>query len=199
MSKIIDPKEGYNLYADNYQNDYRKLESFDKGEFLRLLPEKTGTAVDLGIGDGRIAEDLRKISERFIGIDISEKMLIKCLKYHGNIDLVNADLDFSIPLKSNSTDLLTAYFLLVHLKDAKGFIEEVYRVLKENGIFLFNLIHQKKPPVLKAQKKKFKIKSYYHIPAHIEEYLDYFWFKWERIDVFEDKFWVSKIYKAVKV
>ena len=199
MSNIVDPKEGYNLYADFYQNDYRKLESFDKGEFFKFFPEHAEVVVDLGIGDGRIVEHLRKISDKFIGIDISSKMLENCLKYHGNIDLVNADLDFSIPLKSESVDLITAYFLFVHLKDAKGFIEEAYRVLKEKGVFLFNLIHQKKPPVLKAKKKKFKIKSYYHIPSHIEEYLDYFWFKWERIDIFEDKFWVSKIYKAVKV
>ncbi len=199
MSNIVGPKEGYNLYADYYQNDYRKLESFDKGEFLKLLPEKAEVVVDLGIGDGRIAEHLRKISDKFIGIDISSKMLENCLKYHGNIDLIVADLDFSIPLKSESVDFISAYFLFVHLKDAKGFIEEAYRVLKQNGVFLFNLIHQKKPPVLKAKKKKFKIKSYYHIPSHIEEYLDYYWFKWEREDIFEDKFWVSKIYKAVKV
>ena len=199
MSNIVDPKEGYNLYADNYQNDYRKLELFDRGEFLKLLPEKAEVAVDLGIGDGRVAESIKKISDRFIGIDISVNMLTNCLKNHGNMDLINADLDFSVPLKSASADIVTAYFLLVHLKDAKGFIEEVYRVLKDQGVFLFNLIHQKKPPVLKAGKRKFKIKSYYHIPSHIEEYLDYFWFRWERVDVFEDKFWVSKIYKAVKV
>ncbi|BBB32356.1 hypothetical protein TTHT_0790 [Thermotomaculum hydrothermale] len=199
MSNIVDPKEGYNLYANNYQNDYRKLESFDKGEFLKLLPERVDIAVDLGIGDGRIVDYLKKISEKFYGIDISSKMLENCLKNHGNLDLINADLDFSIPLKSESVDLITAYFLFVHLKDAKGFIEEVYRVLKNNGLFVFNLIHQKKPPVLKAGKKKFKIKSYYHIPSHIEEYLDYYWFKWERIDIFEDKFWVSKIYRAEKV
>ncbi len=199
MSKIINPKEGYNLYADNYQNDYRKLESFDNGEFLKLLPENVDTAVELGIGDGRIAEKVKAISSRFIGIDISNRMLENCLKLHGNIELINADTDYSIPLKSESADLIVAYFLFVHIKDAKGLVEESYRVLKQDGVFLFNLIHQKKPPVLKAGKEKFKIKSYYHIPSHIEEYLDYFWFKWERFDTLDGKFWVSKIYKAIKM
>ncbi len=198
MSNIVDPKEGYNLYADNYKKDYRKLESFDKGEFLKLLPDKVGTAVDLGIGDGRVAEDIKRVSQNFFGLDISTNMLHKCIKFHGNISLVNADLDYSIPFKSESIDLAVAYFLFVHIKDAEGFIGEVNRILKEGGMFLFNLIHQKKPPVLKAGKKKFKIKSYYHIPSHIEKYLDYFWFKWERFDVYEDKFWVSKIYRAIK-
>ncbi len=198
MSKIVDPREGYNLYADEYKKDYAKLDSFDKSDFLKLLPESVDMAIELGIGDGRISESVKKASKRFIGIDISNKMLENCLKYHGNIDLINADLDYSIPLKSASADLVVAYFLFVHIKDAKGLIEEVYRVLKENGVFVFNLIHQKKPPVLKAGKNKFKIKSYYHIPSHIEEYLDYFWFEWERVDIMEGKFWVSKIYKAKK-
>ncbi len=198
MSKIVDPREGYNLYADEYKKDYAKLDSFDKSDFLKLLPESVDMAIELGIGDGRISESVKKASKWFIGIDISNKMLENCLKYHGNIDLINADLDYSIPLKSASADLVVAYFLFVHIKDAKGLIEEVYRVLKENGVFVFNLIHQKKPPVLKAGKNKFKIKSYYHIPSHIEEYLDYFWFEWERVDIMEGKFWVSKIYKAKK-
>ncbi len=198
MSKIVDPREGYNLYADEYKKDYSKLDSFDKDDFLKLLPDSVDMAIELGIGDGRITESVKKASKRFIGIDISNKMLENCLKYHGNIDLINADLDYSIPLKSASADLVVAYFLFVHIKDAKGLIEEVYRILKENGVFVFNLIHQKKPPVLKAGKNKFKIKSYYHIPSHIEEYLDYFWFEWERVDILEGKFWVSKIYKAKK-
>jgi len=198
MSKIVDPKEGYNLYADNYKNDYRKLYSFDNGAFLKFFPEKTSVSVELGIGDGRISEDIKRISDRFVGIDISPKMLENSLKAHGNLELVCADLDFSIPLKDNSVDFLVAYFLFVHIKDAEGLIEEANRVLKQGGIFLFNLIHQKKPPVLKAGKQKFKIKSYYHIPSHIEKYLDYFWFDWEREDILDGKFWISKIYKAVK-
>ncbi len=198
MSKIVNPKEGYNLYADNYKKDYRKLESFDNGVFFDFFPEKACVSVELGVGDGRVSDSIKKISDRFIGIDVSPKMLKNCIKSHGNLELVCADLDFSIPLKENSVDFAVAYFLFVHIKDAKGFIEEVNRILKKGGVFLFNLIHQKKPPVLKAGKQKFKIKSYYHIPSHIEEYLDYFWFDWEREDVLDGKFWVSKIYRAVK-
>ncbi len=198
MSKIVNPKEGYNLYADNYKNDYRKLELFDKGKFLEFLPDFAENCIDLGIGDGRIVDFLKTKTSRLVGVDVSSKMLANCLKKSGSTELVCADLDFSVPFKSDFFDLAVAYFLFVHIKDAKGFIEEVNRVLKPGGVFLFNLIHQKKPPELKAGKSKFKIKSYYHIPSHIEEYLNYFWFEWEREDILEGKFWVSKIYRCVK-
>ncbi|PJB78802.1 MAG: hypothetical protein CO090_06030 [Acidobacteria bacterium CG_4_9_14_3_um_filter_49_7] len=198
MVKMVGSREGYDLYADSYSKDYRKLDSFDRADFIRLLPDKADVAVELGIGDGRISGEIEKRANTFIGMDISMNMLRNAVHRAPRAQLLQANSGEDLPLKNEKVDLLVAAFFFVHLKDPGLIIAEAVRVLKPGGIFLFNLIPQRREPELKVGKKRFKIRSYYHSPPHVEKILDYHWFNWEVTIVPEGKGWGSKIYRCQK-
>ncbi len=199
MVKVLTSREGYDFYAGLYSGDHRKLDSFDRRDFIQLLPDKVDVAVELGIGDGRISGEISRRATTFIGIDISLNMLQHAIHRAPRTQLVQADLAESLPLGNERVDLLTAAFFFVHIKDPGLIIAEAARVLKPGGIFLFNLIPQRREPELKVGKKRFKIRSYYHSPPHVEKSLDYHWFNWEVETVSEGKGWISKIYCCRKV
>ena len=194
MVRVLGPADGYNLYCREYANDHRKLDSFDREEFLSKLPDRSGICLDLGVGDGRISCEIAGRSDRFIGLDVSLGMLEQAVRRIPKAELVLADLSKAIPIQSESVDMVTGAFFFVHIKNADPVISEVQRVLKSGGAFIFNLIPQRREPELRAGKQRFKIKSYYHSPPQIEKLLDYYWFEWEVETVSEGKGWVSKVY-----
>ncbi|NOZ12026.1 MAG: class I SAM-dependent methyltransferase [Acidobacteria bacterium] len=198
MVKVLGPGEGYNRYADMYGKDHRKLDSFDRPDFVQLLPDRVDVAVELGIGDGRISGEIARRSGFLVGIDISLNMLKNAVHRVPRAGLVLADLAEQLPLADEQADLLAAAFYFVHIKNPDLIIAEAARVLKPGGIFLFNLIPQRREPELKAGKQRFKIRSYYHSPPHVEKILDYHWFNWEVTTVSEGKGWISKIYRCEK-
>ncbi len=198
MVKVLLSREGYDLYAGDYAGDHRKLDSFDRPDFIRLLPDKADVAVELGIGDGRVSGEITRRAGTFIGIDISLNMLQHAIGRAPRVQLVQADLAENLPLKNEQVDLLVAAFFFVHVQDPSLVIAEAARVLKPGGIFLFNLIPQRREQELKVGKKRFKIRSYYHSPPQVEKSLDYHWFQWEVETISEGKGWISKIYRCEK-
>jgi len=198
MVKVVDSKEGYNLYSENYKNDYKELDSFDRAEFLSFIPDKNEFCIELGVGDGRISRELMRKSDVFLGLDIAEKMLTQARKNLPGSHLVQANLEKLIPVKSNSADLIVAAFFFVHIHQPEYVIAEVERILKPGGVFVFNLIPQRRELVLNAKGKKFKVKSFYHSPPKIEKDLEYNWLEYEVETIEGGKTWFSKVYKAVK-
>ncbi len=198
MVKMVGSREGYDLYADLYSKDHRKLDSFDRTDFIRLLPDNVDVAVELGIGDGRISGEIDRRAGTFIGIDISLNMIKNAVHRAPGGQFVQADVGEDLPLQDDKVGLLVGAFFFVHIKDPSLIIAEAARTLKPGGLFLFNLIHQRREPELKVGKKRFKIRSYYHSPPQVEKMLDYHWFKWEVTTVSEGKGWVSKIYRCEK-
>jgi ubiquinone/menaquinone biosynthesis C-methylase UbiE len=198
MVKVIKSRDGYNLYSENYKNDYKELDSFDRKEFMSFIPSNNGICVELGVGDGRISRDLMRKSDMFIGMDIAESMLVQARKNLPGSYLVHCDLEKEIPIKSTSVDLVVAAFFFVHIHRPDYVIAEVERILKPGGTFVFNLIPQRRELVLKAKGNKFKVKSYYHSPPKIEKELKYHWFDYQVETIEGGKTWFSKVYKAVK-
>src|SRR5690606_9869521 len=93
-----------------------------------------------------------------------------------------------------SFDIVTAAFLIVHLKDPRRFFDEAYRVLKPGGAFLVTNINQKEPPEIATSKGSIKIESYYHRPSAIRETLEELAFSIEReITVKEGEIWINQI------
>jgi len=71
--------------------------------------------LDLGCGNNKI--------KNAIGVDINKT---------SNADLI-ADLNFPLPFRNNSTDMVFAREVLEHLQFPKEFLQECYRILKSNG------------------------------------------------------------------
>ncbi|MBO3810226.1 MAG: class I SAM-dependent methyltransferase [Candidatus Brockarchaeota archaeon] len=118
--------------CEELEDKYKKiLEIFSKHESERVL--------DVGCGDGNfsmlIGEACKarevygiEISER--GVEIARKNGVKCFQL--DVDMEN------FPFEDNFFDTVFAGELIEHLFDPDHFLEEVYRVLKAEGIFVLS-------------------------------------------------------------
>jgi len=197
--KILDSAEGYDLAAEDYDKKEKYLNSFEKGKFLSLLPEiKDKKILDVGAGTGRVSLPLALAGAQVTALDVSEKILEVLKRKNKKIITVVGEAE-NLPFENESFDIVTAAFLVVHLKDPKIFFDEVYRVLKPDGLFLVSNINQKEPPVVKTKEGDIQIKSYYHRPEKIKEILSDLAFSIEKEEmIFEREVWVNQIILAKK-
>ncbi|HNU95888.1 MAG TPA: class I SAM-dependent methyltransferase [Candidatus Magasanikbacteria bacterium] len=197
--KILDSAEGYDLAAEDYDKKEKYLNSFEKGKFLSLLPEiKDKKILDVGAGTGRVSLPLALAGAQVTALDVSEKILEVLKRKNKKITTVVGEAE-NLPFENESFDIVTAAFLVVHLKDPKIFFDEVYRVLKPDGLFLVSNINQKEPPVVKTKEGDIQIKSYYHRPEKIREILSDLAFSIEKEEmIFEREVWVNQIILAKK-
>lgn len=188
-------KEGYDLWAKQYNQSRGILEAFEKGRFMMKTGDLRGKkALDLGAGTGRITESLLMNGADVCAIDVSEKMIEILKKDFPQAKATVGDV-LNLPFEDDFFDLATAGFLLVHLKEPEVFFREVYRVLKPGGSFILSNINQKKAPKLRLNsKEEIVIKSFYHRPQDIISLLEEELFTVENEDVLEeDGVWINQI------
>ncbi|HPU94895.1 MAG TPA: class I SAM-dependent methyltransferase [Candidatus Gracilibacteria bacterium] len=205
ISKLRTSEQGYNAYASQYAKTHKHLDSFENGELIRMLPSDLSgkTIIDLGSGDGRVIGHIKKRQSLknldITAVDLSEEMLKIAKKNYPEIQTVQADAS-TLQFPDESVDIVIASFLIVHIRDIDKFFDEVYRVLKKGGIFLFTNIHQRHAPKLKlSQTEKIVIKSFHHMPRHVLESLDHSFFTLDQEKIIkEEGMWINQIIKASK-
>lgn len=109
------------------------------------LPAHRDTALDFGCGVGRISRALAKYFRHCSGVDIAESMIAKAKEL--NSDLVNCSFvvnesDNLNQFSSGSFDLVYTHLVLQHLPNQatmKGYIREFLRLLKPQGLIVFQL------------------------------------------------------------
>jgi ubiquinone/menaquinone biosynthesis C-methylase UbiE len=192
--KVFDSASGYDLAAKEYDKRESYLGSFEKDQVIPLLGDLKGKKVlDIGAGTGRLSLKLAQAGAEVTALDVSEKMLDELTRKNKKIKTVIGDAE-SLPFENETFDLATAAFLIVHLKDPTRFFDEVYRVLKNEGLFLVTNINQKDPPKIKAHDHDFVIESFYHRPEKIREILESLAFGIEQeIFVKENGVWVNQL------
>lgn len=199
--KVLNSKNGYDLLADYYTKKEKYWDSFEKDQVLTLLGDvKAKKILDVGAGNGRLALRLAKLGAEVTALDVSEEMLnkikIKNLKLKINTVIGEAE---DLPFEDESFDIVIATFLIVHLKSLTRFFDEVYRVLKPNGLFLVTNINQRKAPEIKIGKDVVEVESYYHRPESVVEELENLAFSVEENKFVKEKeVWVNQIVLARK-
>ena len=195
-TKVLSSEAGYNLAADVYDENENYLNSFEQGELIPLLGALAGKKVlDVGAGTGRLSLPLENRGASVTALDVSPKMLEAIS--NKNIKTVVGDAE-SLPFESGSFDIVTAAFLIVHLKDPTRFFDEAYRVLKDGGILAVTNINQKDPPQVKTKEGKIIIESFYHRPEKIKQILESLAFSVEEVFIKEKNLWVNQIILAKK-
>lgn len=197
--KILSSAKGYDLAANDYDKKEKYLNGFENGQLVPLFGEVKGLKIlDAGSGTGRLAVELARLGAEVAALDLSEEMLKILRKKNSKIKTVIGDVE-NMPFAEGTFDMVVSAFVIVHLKDATEFFDEVYRVLKDGGKFLVTNINQKEPPEVETPEGPIKIESYYHRPDKIKEILESLAFSVER-EVFtrEGDNWISQIVMAKK-
>lgn len=101
--------------------------------------------LDIGCGGGIISEDMAREGFAVSGIDISTPSLLTAKKHamenNLNIDYYEAPAE-QLPFASNSFDVITCCDVLEHVDDLNQVCSEVSRVLKPQGIFIYDTINK---------------------------------------------------------
>ena len=197
--KVLKPGEGYNLAAEYYDEKEKYINSFEQGELIPMLGDISGKKIlDVGAGTGRLAVYLQNRGAKVTALDVSEKMLEIIKRKSKKVITMVGDAE-NLPFEKNSFDIVVAAFLIVHLKDPKTFFDEVYRVLKDGGIFIVTNINQKDPPLVKTKSEPIIIESFYHRPEKIRAILEELAFDIENeVFIREGETWVNQIIVARK-
>lgn len=137
-------------YASVWKHKGRKYVSdgelqFLKNSIAKYLVKNDSSALDLGFGAGRILSTLEN-SEKIntlTGLDFSEEMLIFCKNRFKNSKkikrLIRFDISKKLPFESQSFDVVTSIRAIKYNKNWKNIIKECHRILKNDGIFIFDM------------------------------------------------------------
>lgn len=108
---------------------------------IKIIQEKicfdsSSKVLEVGIGTGRIGIPIsKKLNLDIVGIDLSDKMLQKCLKKvlpTDNVHLVVAD-GLSLPFSKNQFEIILTCHVLHFFPDAFQFIRNILPLLIQNG------------------------------------------------------------------
>jgi ubiquinone/menaquinone biosynthesis C-methylase UbiE len=150
----LDPNTNLNINTDMYIG-FDEIGVYYSGEeFYHINPEtevivdeidkliNNGLFLDLGCGDGFFTVPLAKRKKKIIAGDISNNMLSLLIKKAkiNNISLETVDIirmnALNIPIFDNSVDVILANNLLHLISNPQKVLNEIYRILKKEGIFI---------------------------------------------------------------
>jgi len=101
--------------------------------------------LDLGSGGGLLAEEFYKIGLNVSGIDLSAKSIQTAASHAKSFNIkINYQVGSAVtlPFSDQSFDIVACCDVLEHIPDWRSAIQETSRVLKPNGIFLFDTINR---------------------------------------------------------
>jgi ubiquinone/menaquinone biosynthesis C-methylase UbiE len=138
----MDPREGYNRWAETYDQTPNPVVSMDNRYTLHLLAPKAGERIlDAACGTGRHFAAILQAGSQLIGIDFAPGMLRVAQQRYPHIPLILADLQHPLPLQSHSFDAVLCSLVGEHLSDLPTVFQELYRVLRPGGRLLFSVYH----------------------------------------------------------
>ncbi len=197
MKRGLDPKTGYARYALEYDDRERFWDSFEKDGVKPFLLESEGKKVlDAGAGTGRVSVKLCKAGAEVTALDISPDMLAVLERKQPEVETVLGDM-LDMPFPDEQFDMVFSSMAMVHLKknEVEPFLDECYRVLKDDGKLVLVNIHYRKPQVLNDGQGQYTIACYNHFPRHVRQTAEKLAFGVEHDEIITegDDIWVSQV------
>ena len=97
--------------------------------------------LDIGCGGGRTTKFLMALTQQYLGIDYSDKMIQACRDKYPSLQFMQCDSSDMSILPNESFDFVMFSFngidCMSHEKRIRT-LNEIYRVLKNNGVFAFS-------------------------------------------------------------
>ena len=97
--------------------------------------------LDLGCGYGYYTNYFQKAGAEAVGIDGSEAMIRLAGQRYPGVDFSLFDINNPLPYEDGIFDLVFCNMVLMDIENIEDVIREVRRVLKDNGIFYYSIVH----------------------------------------------------------
>ena len=109
-------------------------------DIVKLLdPQKHECILDLGCGTGRLTDLISQQSKQVIGVDTAANMIQTAKESYPNIDFKVCDAQDTIQVEDSSCDSVFSNAALHWMIDADSVVKNVYKALKTNGRFVFEM------------------------------------------------------------
>lgn len=139
----------------NFENGYKKFTLFES-KILRGIGLKD-SGLDIGCGTGLASAQLAKYVKNLYLLDISDKMLIIAKSKYPYAKIFCAS-GTEMPIEDSSIDIAISRGIIISLlaykEEIDKFIDEVYRILRSDGIVVYDFLSNTKTA-------KFKLKESY--------------------------------------
>lgn len=155
-------KKGNRWNEEDFFKTGRKKIGLQITKLSRLTPDlKFGSALDFGCGAGRLTQALANHFDHVVGVDIATSMidLANAKNKKNNCSyILNEKNDLSL-FESEKFDLIYSIITLQHMQPqyAKNYIIEFLRVLKSNGVAIFQVPSKPDAGTLHYHNSKSKI------------------------------------------
>ena len=126
----------YNEIGKGYNTTRKADPEIAETLYKFLQPVNDGLYLDLGCGTGNYLKALSEKGVQFIGADPSEVMLQEAKKNNPEVEIVNAGAE-QLPFEGHHFNGGMGNFTLHHWSNIQKGINEIYRVLKPSGRFIF--------------------------------------------------------------
>lgn len=171
MTKIaVTVEEAYNRMANAYDYNFKSFYSLAENKivFTSLFYHfNHGSILDAGCGTGLLLENSLVSPYRYLGVDISEGMLeVAREKFPAYTFLKDDLLKFSSIRSSSIDNYISLFGSISYIEDVEGVINQMTRVLKPGGSFLWMLCG---PPYKNRGSHITRVMGY-DIPLHIHDF-----------------------------
>ena len=152
--------------AKKFANFGPRIEDINRG--FSYISKNNPSVLEVGCGYGREAKEILKLTNRYLGIDISEEMVKMAKREVPNGNFVVADIDDYIFPKD--IDIIFSFASLLHSdkEHLKLILERAYEALNEGGIFYISLKYDKYHSEIQNDEFGARI-YYYYAPEDIKE------------------------------
>jgi ubiquinone/menaquinone biosynthesis C-methylase UbiE len=143
---------------------------------LKAIPPQSKKILDIGCGYGNMTKFLEEKGDLIVGIDLGGVFYLPYVSE--KLSFLKSDA-LHIPFHDETFDCLISLDVIEHLQDDQGFVNEIKRVLKPNGLAIVETPNRRRLSAeiigfFKRNSRKFP-KSYGHDPLlgdilHIREY-----------------------------
>mgnify|MGYP001019043362 FL=1 len=142
-------RECYNAWSDVYDQNsiHNAAIIMDHPIIIKIIePEISVNSIglDLGCGTGILTTLLANKVCEMRGLDISERMIERAKGHNkDNVQYLVGDISQKLPFDDNFFDFALSSLTLSHIEDLENVYCELRRVLKNNGLFIFDEITSK--------------------------------------------------------
>jgi len=117
------------------------MDKWDGDRFIESMQlDKSKYVLEIGVGTGRLAIRTAPFCKRFLGIDVSQKTIIRAsenLSFYNNVKLICDD--FLLFKFEENFDVIYSSLTFMHIKDKRCAIQKIASLLNNGGIFVLSI------------------------------------------------------------